>query len=50
MLALRKDIFPDYVAETFETAISAKAHIVKVETVSNHGRKLYWYGHGGGKA
>jgi ribosomal protein L11 methylase PrmA len=43
LLALREDIFPDYTPETFETAMKARARIVKQETVSASGRTLYWY-------
>jgi ribosomal protein L11 methylase PrmA len=43
LLALREDIFPDYTPETFETALKAKARVVKQETVSASGRTLYWF-------
>jgi len=46
LLALREDIFPDYTSETFETALKAKARIVKQETVSASGRTLYWFDRG----
>jgi hypothetical protein len=43
LLALREDIFPDYTIEAFEGALTAKARIVKQETVSASGRTLYWF-------
>lgn len=43
LLALREDIFPDYLPKTFETALKARARIVKSEVVSASGRTLYLY-------
>jgi ribosomal protein L11 methylase PrmA len=43
LLALREDIFPDYLPETFETALKKRARIVKSEVVSAAGRTLYLY-------
>jgi ribosomal protein L11 methylase PrmA len=43
LLALREDIFPDYLPETFEAALKARARIVKSEVVSASGRTLYVY-------
>jgi ribosomal protein L11 methylase PrmA len=43
LLALREDIFPDYLPKTFETALKARARIVKSEVVSSSGRTLYLY-------
>ena len=43
MLSLREDIFPDYTEEAFATALQRQGRLVKVETVSSTGRRLYWY-------
>lgn len=43
MLALRKDIFDSYDEATFESALTARARIVRSEVVSSAGRKLYWF-------
>jgi ribosomal protein L11 methylase PrmA len=43
MLSLRDDIFSDYTEEVFATALQRQARLVKVETVSLTGRRLYWY-------
>jgi ribosomal protein L11 methylase PrmA len=43
LLALREDIFPDYTPEAFEAALQSRARIVKRETVSASGRRLYWF-------
>jgi len=43
MLSLREDIFPDYTEEAFATALQRQGRLVKVETVSATGRRLYWY-------
>ena len=43
MLTLREDIFDDYDRAAFEAALSAGARIVEAETVSETGRRLYWY-------
>ncbi len=43
LLALREDIFPDYTQEAFESCLASSARIVKAETVSASGRRLYWF-------
>lgn len=43
MLQLRADIFDDYDESTFETALGRHARIVKSATVSESGRRLYWF-------
>jgi hypothetical protein len=44
MLALREDIFPDYDEAAFTRSLAAAAaRIVRSETVSGHGRRLFWY-------
>jgi ribosomal protein L11 methylase PrmA len=43
MLALREDIFPDYDEATFTRCLSEAARIVRSETVSARGRRLFWY-------
>jgi ribosomal protein L11 methylase PrmA len=43
MLALREDIFPDYDEAAFTRCLSRAARIVRSETVSAHGRRLFWY-------
>ena len=43
MLALREDIFDRYDNRTFEAELRRNARIVKVATVSEEGRRLYWY-------
>ena len=43
MLALREDIFSHYDNASFEQALVRNARIVKSATVSEEGRKLYWY-------
>jgi hypothetical protein len=43
MLALREDIFPDYDEAAFTRSLAAAARIVRSETVSAHGRRLFWY-------
>lgn len=43
MLALREDIFTEYGVAEFETALSRNAKIIKSETISASGRRLYLY-------
>ncbi|HEX2134911.1 MAG TPA: class I SAM-dependent methyltransferase [Microvirga sp.] len=43
MLALREDIFDRYEEAAFESALAARARIVRSEVVSTAGRKLYWF-------
>ncbi|HYH19877.1 MAG TPA: class I SAM-dependent methyltransferase [Azospirillum sp.] len=43
MLSLRDDIFPDYTEEVFAALLARQARIVRVDTVSAAGRRLYWY-------
>jgi ribosomal protein L11 methylase PrmA len=43
MLALREDIFDNYDESVFESALAARARIVRSEVVSSQGRKLYWF-------
>jgi ribosomal protein L11 methylase PrmA len=43
MLASRKDIFDAYNADAFETALAAHARIVRAETISAAGRRLYQF-------
>jgi ribosomal protein L11 methylase PrmA len=46
LLALRDDIFPGYTQDAFEAALKNQTRIVKAETVSSAGRRLYWYDRG----
>jgi ribosomal protein L11 methylase PrmA len=43
MLAHREDIFGDYTEETFTRALASHARIVRADTVSSTGRKLFWF-------
>lgn len=43
MLRLKGDIFPNYTEEAFKSALNGCASIIKVMTVSETGRQLYWY-------
>ena len=43
MLALRDDIFTDYDEAAFTQCLTRTAQIVHSETVSAHGRRLFWY-------
>jgi ribosomal protein L11 methylase PrmA len=43
LLRFRKDIFPDYREDFFENYLRSRATIVQTATVSEHGRKLYWF-------
>jgi len=43
MLALRSDIFDDYCAETFETALAREARVVRREVLPGSGRVLFWF-------
>jgi ribosomal protein L11 methylase PrmA len=43
MLALREDIFDDYNEDNFSSLLQQRARIVKSETVSATGRRLFWY-------
>jgi ribosomal protein L11 methylase PrmA len=43
MLALREDIFQAYTEEAFSAGLAARAQIVRSETISEHGRRLFWY-------
>ncbi len=43
LLALREDIFEDYSRENFESLLSAKATIVKTQTLDHNQRTLFWY-------
>lgn len=43
MLALREDIFDDYNESNFSSLLQQRARIVKSETVSATGRRLFWY-------
>lgn len=43
MLALKGDIFPGYGVESFERALASRARIARAETVSETGRRLYWF-------
>jgi ribosomal protein L11 methylase PrmA len=47
MLRLREDVFDDYGERTFAEALSGVARIVRSETVSATGRRLYWYDRAG---
>lgn len=42
MLALKGDIFPGYSEERFVAALTARAHVVRTDTLAG-GRKLFWY-------
>jgi ribosomal protein L11 methylase PrmA len=48
LLRLREDIFEDYGQEAFEFCLGERARIVRAETVSAAGRRLYWYSRDGG--
>lgn len=43
MLALREDIFPDYSAENFASALTRHARIVRREPISESGREIFWF-------
>lgn len=43
LLALREDIFPEYSEESFRQFLSAQASIVEVASVTESGRKLFWF-------
>jgi len=43
MLALREDIFEHYTEEAFVAALKPRARIIKAETVSASGRRLFLY-------
>jgi len=43
MLSLRGDIFADHGKEAFAGVLYQHARIIRAETVSNAGRRLYWY-------
>lgn len=43
LLANREDIFPDYTAEQFETALEQFATIKKSDVITETGRTLYFY-------
>jgi ribosomal protein L11 methylase PrmA len=43
MLALREDIFADYSEAAFVAAIEKRARVVRSETISGEGRRLFWY-------
>ncbi|HLT19148.1 MAG TPA: hypothetical protein VKZ96_06815, partial [Thermomicrobiales bacterium] len=43
MLALREDIFTDYDEAAFTSCLEQNARIVRDQTVSQHGRRLFWY-------
>jgi ribosomal protein L11 methylase PrmA len=43
MLALRDDIFSDYSEEVFTAQLAKRARIVRCETISAEGRRLFWY-------
>ncbi|MDH3737615.1 MAG: class I SAM-dependent methyltransferase [Alphaproteobacteria bacterium] len=43
LLALREDIFPQYTEECFRQFLSSRADIVEVVTVTETGRKLFWF-------
>jgi ribosomal protein L11 methylase PrmA len=46
MLALREDIFADYSEESFVAELEKRARILRSETVSQEGRKLFWFDRG----
>ena len=43
LLALREDIFEDYTEELFLSSVSRQVKIIKIEKVTENGRKLLWY-------
>jgi hypothetical protein len=43
MLSLREDIFADHSKEAFDGVLDQHARIIRAETVSDAGRRLYWY-------
>ena len=46
MLAMRQDIFSHYSEEAFTTQLQKHARIIRAETISGEGRKLFWYDRG----
>ncbi len=46
LLALREDVFADYSEETFTNTLQSNARIIRSETISATGRKLFWYDRG----
>lgn len=43
MLALREDIFSNYSEAAFVSAIEKRARLVRSETISGEGRRLFWF-------
>jgi len=43
LLQLREDVFDDYSEEAFVQAVERRAELVRTETVSESGRRLFWY-------
>lgn len=43
LLRLREDVFEDYDEASFEAALAARAEIVASVSVSESGRRLYWF-------
>jgi len=43
LLALREDIFPNYSEQSFRQALSSRADIVDAVTITESGRKLFWF-------
>lgn len=43
LLRLREDVFDDYDEATFEAALGARAEIAASVTISESGRRLYWF-------
>ncbi len=43
LLSLREDIFADYTEDNFARSLSQKVTIVQTETITDSGRKLFWF-------
>lgn len=43
LLALREDIFPDYLEDVFLASVRKRAEIVEEKVVTDSGRKLIWF-------
>ena len=43
MLSIKGDLFPDYNYDNFMSLLAAKATIIQVEKITEHGRVLVWF-------
>jgi ribosomal protein L11 methylase PrmA len=43
LLALREDVFRDYSEATFASLLAARGRIVRQQTITSTGRRLFWY-------